>query len=334
MIDCNRVDDFEKLLGVVHWVLLMAAVLLLLTGCGESKLSKQPESERTNQIDSTTTPMQAKNYRTKGMVRAVDEMDGILFIEHEDIPRVMPSMTMPFQLGNVASVTDFPAGTPVELVFQMDGSGVRIIEIARVDAEQIRLPMAKEASSGDSVTRLKPGDKVLPFRLIGEDGRALELADFGNRYVLMTFIFVRCPVPDFCPLLTKKFASIQKAVSSDTVLRGQVALLSVSFDEADTPEVLAEYAVANNADPAIWKFATGEPAEIDKLTRAFSVRVEKNGATIDHGLAVGLIDPQGTVVMIWRGNAWEPDDIVSALGQRLAAQGVGASAGCRNSFTN
>jgi protein SCO1/2 len=81
----------------------------------------------------------------------------------------------------------------------------------------------------------------------------------------------------------------------------------------DTPEILKGYAQYQKADLHIWTFATGDPAEIDKLTQSFAVLVQPEGGTISHGLATALIGPDGSVVKIWRGNSWTPSEVIDEL---------------------
>ncbi len=91
-------------------------------------------------------------------------------------------------------------------------------------------------------------------------------------------------------------------------------MLSVTLDPGfDRPEVLKSYGEYQNADPNIWTFATGQQAEIDALTRAFSVYVQTEGGTISHGLATALINRDGKIDKIWRGNAWTPAEVIEAV---------------------
>jgi len=48
-------------------------------------------------------------------------------------------------------------------------------------------------------------------------------------------------------------------------------------------------------------------------TRAFSVYRQNEGGTISHGLATALINPDGRVERIWRGNAWTPAEVTDAI---------------------
>jgi protein SCO1/2 len=90
--------------------------------------------------------------------------------------------------------------------------------------------------------------------------------------------------------------------------------LSISFDpEFDTPERLAAYAAHMAADRSGWRFATGTPDEIAKLTKAFSVYVQAESGTISHGLCTVLVDAGGTIRKMWRGNSWQPSEAVAAV---------------------
>ena len=110
----------------------------------------------------------------------------------------------------------------------------------------------------------------------------------------MTFIFTRCPVPEFCPLVTARFKALQATLARDRSLPRDAQLLSVTLDPAfDTPAVLEAYGKAMGAEPGRWRFAGGDSAAVLQVARAFSVYVEKNGALLDHTLATALVDRHG-----------------------------------------
>jgi protein SCO1/2 len=76
---------------------------------------------------------------------------------------------------------------------------------------------------------------------------------------------------------------------------------------------LTEYAAFHHAEPKIWAFATGDKKALDSLTNAFSVYRQNEGGTISHGLATALINRNGIVEKIWRGNAWTPEEVTQVL---------------------
>jgi cytochrome oxidase Cu insertion factor (SCO1/SenC/PrrC family) len=59
--------------------------------------------------------------------------------------------------------------------------------------------------------------------------------------------------------------------------------------------------------------ATGDKKESDALTRAFSVYRQTEGGTISHGLATALINRDGKIDKIWRGNGWTPAEVTEAI---------------------
>ena len=137
----------------------------------------------------------------------------------------------------------------------------------------------------------------------------------------MTFIFTRCPVPEFCPLITTRFKALQATLARDRSLPRDTQLLSITLDPAfDTPAVLEAYGKAMGADPERWRFAGGDGAAVQQVARAFSVYVEKNGALLDHTLATALVDRRGRIVEIWRGNGWKLDEVTAALRTTAADQ--------------
>jgi protein SCO1 len=120
---------------------------------------------------------------------------------------------------------------------------------------------------------------------------------------VLTFVFTRCPVPNFCLRMSNNFEELQAAIKASGGTLATTRLLSITLDpDYDTPKVLSDYAAFRHADPNIWTFATGDEKGIDALTRAFSVYRQNEGGTISHGLATALINPNGTVERIWRGN--------------------------------
>jgi protein SCO1/2 len=114
---------------------------------------------------------------------------------------------------------------------------------------------------------------------------------------------------------------VQAALEGDPALR-DVQLLSVTLDPTfDTPAVLAAYADAMHADPKRWQFLTGTPAQVEQLTRAFAIHVERGGLLIDHTLATAVIDRDGRVAEVWRGNGWKVGEVVDVISRETSAAG-------------
>lgn len=152
------------------------------------------------------------------------------------------------------------------------------------------------------------------FSLTNQNGERISLNTLRGQLFVLTFVFTRCPLPNFCPLMSNNFKKLQTAIKGSSDALGNTRLLSITLDPGfDTPEVLKMYAGYHHADPQIWSFATGDEKEIDALTRAFSVYRQTEGGTISHGLATALIDKDGKIAKLWRGNGWKPAEVIEEI---------------------
>jgi protein SCO1 len=156
--------------------------------------------------------------------------------------------------------------------------------------------------------------------LVDQNDEPIAITAFAGSAAAITFIYTRCPLPQYCPLMDRRFAETQALIAKDPVLRGKARLLSVSFDPRfDRAAVLRQHAAALQADPAVWTFATAEEAIVDRFAARFGVNVirEKDG-TITHNLRTAVIDPSGRVTAILDNNAWTAEDLVRELKSALA----------------
>lgn len=265
---------------------------------------------------SSTT--ESRHYEARGIIRGFSPDRSTVEVQHEDIPGFMPSMTMPFQVRDRRVLADFNIGEAISFRLSVTDRDAWIDQIKRINADEVHLPAPSGAPSlkvAESASlRLHEGDVMPPFQLTDQNGHALKLESFRGHPLVLTFIFTRCPIPNFCPLMSKNFFELQKLIKNGSGVLARTRLLSVSFDPGfDSPQVLKEYAQHEQADFSVWTFATGSKSEIDGLTQAFSVYVQPEGGTISHGLATALIDRDGNVARIWRGNGWKPSEVIAAI---------------------
>lgn len=297
-----------KMFGIGAGVI---AVALLLNGCSPS----EPNVTATVPSDETVYPM-------RGIVREVRQDDAGVIIEHEDVPGYMPAMTMPFNVRDKALFDQLKVGEAIAFELVVKGTSSWIRQITATDASTLQLApkrsLAERASANASQSqspRVDEGDLMPDFRLLDQLGHEIDPQTFAGKDVVVTFIFTRCPLPDFCPRMSSHFAELEKAILENPDLRSQVRLLSVTIDpKFDTPAILKEYADHfSHSDGELWRFAVGTQEQTDRLTHAFSVHTETSDGTINHTLCTAWIGSDGTVKQIWRGNAWEPKDVLSAI---------------------
>ncbi len=231
-------------------------------------------------------------------------------VAHDEIVGLMPAMTMPFTLAEGEPKSLRP-GDRVRFALRLGPKGTTAERV--VVTGRAALP-APPAGAPDAVPRLKRGDALPAIALVDERGTAITAADFEGQLTVVTFIFTRCPVPEFCPRIASRFKELQTALAGDRSLPQNTRLLSITIDPRfDTPAVLDTYARSIGADYGRWRFATGDPDEVLRVARLFSVYMEQNGALLDHTLATAVIGPDGRLVEIWRGNGWKTSEVTGAL---------------------
>jgi len=256
-------------------------------------------------------PESVGEYTVTGVIVAFEEGDAVL-VAHREIAGFMPAMTMPFVFANPRDRERLGLGDVVQFTFRIGASRSQAMNVTVTGRDPVTLA-AYGAVAARNPARLRTGDPVPAFSLVDQDGAPLSEGDLAGRPTVVTFIFTRCPVPEYCPAISGRFREVQRAISKDKSL-ADVRLLSVTLDpQHDTPPVLREYGRAMGADFARWRFATGTPEQVAALTRAFAVHAQASAGSIDHTLATALIDTHGRVVEIWRGHLWETQNVLDAL---------------------
>ncbi|OAM90053.1 SCO family protein [Termitidicoccus mucosus] len=281
----------------------------LLSGSGTLFAAREKERERV--------------FDVTGIVRARLD-DGQLVIAHDEIPGYMGAMTMAFTPAGPEEAAGVAVNDRVRFRLRVNGGRSRAEAFVVTGRAAAPGKPATSSQGGARRGRLREGDAVPAFSLFDERGQPLTAEALRGRLTIVTFIFTRCPVPEYCPAISRKFDQLQPAVRKGLPAESaaKVRLLSITLDpEFDRPDILKAYGEAMGADPAIWNFATGEKAEIDALVKAFAVYRENNGVTLDHTLATALIGPDGRVADIWRGNGWTVDEVIASL--RKAANVTG-----------
>jgi protein SCO1/2 len=258
-----------------------------------------------------------REYELRGVVVSVDASRQEITIKHEDIPRFMPGMTMPFKVRDGNLLVGRVPGDLVRARLVVEDSNGYLRTLERVGSAPVLTTPAAPLTS-----LLNPGDEVPKGTFIDQTGKRRTLADWRGRAIAVTFIYTRCPLPNFCPLMDQHFRRVQDGVAQQPEMRERIHLLSVSFDpEFDRPKVLAAHAQRLGADPGMWTFLSGDPKAIEAFAAPFGmsvIRERDSPQDIVHNLRTAVIDPDGRLVTILGGTEWTPDDLVVELRKALA----------------
>ncbi len=253
-----------------------------------------------------------REYELHGQILAVRPERNEVVIRHEDIPGFMQGMTMPFSVEDAALLDGKTAGDMVTATLVVGETSAHLSTLTTTGHADVPESAAPPPTAPDI---LETGEPVADAALVDQAGVATPFSSFRGHRVALTFIYTRCPLPEFCPLMDRNFASVQRTIAARPDL-ADVRLLTVTFDpEFDTPEVLAAHAKRRGADPAVWSFLTGEPETVFAFGGQFGLYVEPNtqGVDITHNLRTAVVDADGRLVSMHGGNDWTADDIVADL---------------------
>jgi protein SCO1/2 len=285
--------------------------LLLAAGCRQSGNS--------GANDASVSPGEVKTFPIRGKIVSVDAAKGSVMLDHEAIPGFMDAMTMSYKLKDASIVSELHPGDRItaKLLVHKTSNGYEDPRLDEIVVTAQAKPDYKPAVQYHVPTA---GDAVPDFKLVNENGRAIHLGQFKGRVLLLTFIYTRCPLADFCPRMSKNFAEIDKALQADPALYAKTHLLSISFDpKYDTPAVLQSYGGAYTGEStkekfAHWDFAVPPADELDAMAQFFDLGVTPGeSGTLNHSLSTVLVGKDGKVRAWYPTNEWTPAEVLAAV---------------------
>ncbi|HET9192628.1 MAG TPA: SCO family protein [Vicinamibacterales bacterium] len=253
-----------------------------------------------------------RQYELTGQILAVDTARNEVLIKHDNIRNFMPAMTMPFTVKDPSLLSGREPGDLVTATLVVGETSAHLSSLTRTGHAKLETPPVVS----DAPRVLMPGEPVADALLVDQQEKARPFSSFKGHRVAITFMFTRCPLPDFCPLMDRHFAAVQQTIQGAADMR-DVRLISMTLDpEFDTPAVLSRHAARLNADPAVWSFVTGEPKAAADFARQFGIYTERDlgtGANLVHNLRTAIVDADGRMVKVHSGNDWTPADLVADL---------------------
>lgn len=260
-------------------------------------------------------PKVAKRHPFTGRVVSIDALGKSAAIENDNLPGVMDPMTMVYTIKPQETLKQLSPGDSISADFIIepdDDNGRNDSWLENVKVTAHGKPTSAPAAS---LHMPAPGEDVPDFSFTNQNGKRISLQQYRGETVLITFIYTRCPFPDFCPRMSSNFAEIYKQVGTSPVL-AHAHLLSISFDpEHDTPKVLRDYGfrVAHTHEAALfsrWEFAVPAAADLPRITDFFALTVKPEGGMITHNLSTAVIGPDGKIVKWYHGSDWQVSDLI------------------------
>lgn len=235
----------------------------------------------------------------EGTVVEVHPPDEVV-LDHEAIPGLMGAMIMPFPVAEPALLEGLSPGTRVVARYALEDSGGKLVAV-RVTGQGPAPVMA----TGPVPVRV--GETLAETRLTAPDGTTLSLGRSQTDRVALTFVYTRCPQPEFCPAMTARLQALQQALGEAEGVR----IVAVTLDPAfDTPEVLSTHAGRVGAGPR-WSFARAD--DLDALAMRAGLSVMKGEGEIAHGLRLLVLDRGGKLIERYDDARFPIDRVVTQL---------------------
>ena len=311
-----------------QYVTLAVGLGLWAVGCGRPEPevpAPAPVPAPAKEVAGLSQPAPPKldgrhEFTLKGVVQAVEPTEGEATIAHEAMPGFMDAMTMPFLLKDKTVLEDVRPGDIVRgpMVVMFKNGNIKDYELTDLTVTGT-VPPPKDGEMVDALNaigRPKPldvGEVVPDFTVTTQDGATLRLSDLRGKVVALTFIYTRCPLPDFCPAVDAKFAEVARRVGFPAERAEHVELISISFDpEHDTPEVLTRHAKLRGAKPP-WIYAVAGVAELSEIGPLLGLDYYPERDQFAHNLTAAVVGPDGRLARLELGRRWTPADLSKTI---------------------
>ena len=268
-------------------------------------------------------------YPFKGIVIDVFKEQNKMMIKHDEVPGFMMEMTMMFNIKPSINLDNYSIGDSLNFNFY-------ILEQknspAKTWVDQIEIVGHRELTEDEVFDdffeedgTIQVGEKISDFKFLDLDGNELALNVFNGKLKFISFIFSRCPMPNFCPAVILKTQYLVNQFKDDS----NIEFIIISFDyNYDTPNVLkkAYGNIFEDYNNIHFLSSYGFKENILKLTMeaglGFSGIDEGDARDINHTLKSLLISPTGMLIESFGGDSWLPKEVELNIKSQLNAYGL------------
>lgn len=277
----------------------------LLVSCGKPEPASPPSGD--------TAEKDARRFAVKGVVQEVREEGKVLVIDHEEMPGYMRAMIMPFRVKDPAQAAGLEPGDEIEFTYVVQELASWIEGIKRT-GNKGEIKTQSRLDTNPAAPLLGVGDELPDYEFLDEEGRGVKLSDFREGPVALTFIFTRCPVPEFCPATMRKFATVRDTLSRDPAAPAGWRLLTISFDSLnDSPPVMKSFRSAFSKETENWVMLSSYCCSIQELAANVGLKFGEVKGSYEHNLRTVVLDGAGRITQIFLDETWSPEALVAGI---------------------
>ncbi|MCE1229749.1 MAG: SCO family protein [Firmicutes bacterium] len=155
---------------------------------------------------------------------------------------------------------------------------------------------------------------ALDVPLKDEDGKTTTLRALLDKPTILTLNYFRC-----AGICTPQLNGIVEVLNRTQAVPGQdFQLITVSFDERDTPEIAAQKRtnylreITRPFPPTAWRFLTGTAADTKAVADSVGFKFKAHGEDFIHAGALMFLSPKGEITRYMYGTTYLPADLQMA----------------------
>jgi protein SCO1 len=254
-----------------------------------------------------------ETYSATGLILFADREHLSLKVSCQAIPGYMDAMVMTLPVHNSKALDGLRPGMLIDfkLDVRQDAAYAEQIRVRAYEnvaqepmaARQLEILDAATSVSARNAQVLQVGQAAPDFTLTDQKRESVTLSGLRGKVVAITFIYTKCPLPNFCFRASNNFGVLHRRFADQ--LGKDLVLLTITFDpEHDQPETLADYARTWTKDATGWHFLTGPSAEVKNLCRAFGVNSWQDEGFLTHSLHTVIVNRQGRIAANLEGNEY------------------------------
>jgi len=274
-----------------------------------------------------------KRYPFTGRIVSLDKARQTAVIDGDMIQGYMEAMEMSYKIKDAGEFGSLAPGDSVT-------AEVVVVDMQNVDnnnndvdpdswLEKVKVTGHSKPPAAKPTAQHIPaaGEEVPDFHFTNQNGRRISLKQYRGQVLFVTFIYTRCPFPDYCPRIGAQFAQLRQQLDADASLSGKTRLLCISFDPGhDTTKVLRDYgfSLLHSRQAKVfdrWDFAVPRAADLPQIADYFALTYIPENGLITHSLSTTVIGPDGKIVNWYHGSEWQVSDLVKDATGALRAQG-------------
>ena len=259
------------------------------------------------------SPKTVRSHDATGIIREFSTDGHSVVIRHDEIPGVMPKMTMTLNVRDSNSLNGLREGDEVRFRIHIGADEHWIDSIERTGHQTPKAPAS--ASIRQTGSELTNGQMMPDFEWLAEDRSIRRISDYRGNSVAFTFVFTRCPLPEYCPRMTRNFHDARELLLKNSDGSTRWKLLSLSFDPGfDTPEVLGRYAEASREGVSTgWSFGVLSANTLSNIAPRLDLRIVPDSDGFSHNLRTVVLDATGRIHRQFDGNGWTATELAKTL---------------------